>query len=695
VETLADRISRDGPLNELDAVGWAIRLAKRIEALHALGVAHGSISPGCVITSAVDRTSKGILVDVRQTPSRLAYQSPERAAGGDLSPVDDVWAIASTLYEALTGTPPFSGATDAELRQRIATTTPAPLAVFDVGDDDLQQILDTAFQRDVSVRTRSATALRRALEEWHPDLTVRSLPPLDDEESTLDEDEDEVRTVMRAPAFPVETPQPAPAAPAYAAAVQPGYAAAVPPGYAAAVPPGYAAAIPPGYAAAIHSAAAPVRPAAGQPAVRPAAGQPAVRPAAGQPAVRPAAGQPAVHPAAAQPAVGQPAGAPSAYGPSAYEPSAYGPSAGVAPAVSAAAGVPAAAQSAPRMEQPLPDDDDDNAATVMREYPAQPVRDGGMLVHRGQPEPRYAPEPAVDARGLGGDEPRYAPQQLPVASPRSRPGGTHVGVPAGGPFGTPARTLADGPGLGSTVALDTGAVPGLPDAPWAPGAAAEPQRPQAAVRPAAGQAARNLAPTFPDEDEISTMLREGPSEEMEPVAPPRRAAEPAPAGAFPPPSGVRAPAAAPFGSGVLGPSPVDTFSRSRPALGGSPGNAASSPNPWPPLGGPAGAPMNAFSQRASGPIAPSPFAAPGAVFEIPEPPPRSPWRGVIILLVVAIAIGAAVALLAARTGALGAAPGVAPPPPLAGSGRLVLGESLDLRLEPAHVDRREQRRPEA
>ena len=53
METLADRISRDGPLNELDAVGWAIRLAKRIEALHALGVAHGSISPECVITGTV------------------------------------------------------------------------------------------------------------------------------------------------------------------------------------------------------------------------------------------------------------------------------------------------------------------------------------------------------------------------------------------------------------------------------------------------------------------------------------------------------------------------------------------------------------------------------------------------------------------------------------------------------------------
>ncbi|AUX24812.1 uncharacterized protein SOCEGT47_053520 [Sorangium cellulosum] len=179
-------------------MGWAIRLAKRIEALHALGVAHGAISPECVLTAAVDRTSKAILADLRQTPSRIAYQSPERVAGGTLSPGDDVWAIAATLYEVLTGASAFGGASDAETRQRIANASPAPLAVFDVGDDDLQRVLDDAFQRDRSLRTTNAAAFRRALEEWHPDPAARTLLPLDDEDSTNDdEDDDEVRTLMR------------------------------------------------------------------------------------------------------------------------------------------------------------------------------------------------------------------------------------------------------------------------------------------------------------------------------------------------------------------------------------------------------------------------------------------------------------------------------------------------------------------
>ncbi len=43
METLAALVERDGPLNELDAVGWVIRLAKRLEELHRLGVAHGGV----------------------------------------------------------------------------------------------------------------------------------------------------------------------------------------------------------------------------------------------------------------------------------------------------------------------------------------------------------------------------------------------------------------------------------------------------------------------------------------------------------------------------------------------------------------------------------------------------------------------------------------------------------------------------
>ena len=205
VETLDDRIARDGPVKELDAVGWAIRLAKRLEALHSLGVAHGSVSPACILTSGADRTSRAYIADVQRTSSRLAFQSPERVLGGDLSPADDTWAVACTLYAALTGTSPFLGVNDAETKQKILGGQPAPLAVFDVGDDDLQRIIDEGLAREIGQRTATVTALRDALEEWHPDPGVGALPPLDDDDDDASEGE-EMRTVMRA--APVFAPPP-------------------------------------------------------------------------------------------------------------------------------------------------------------------------------------------------------------------------------------------------------------------------------------------------------------------------------------------------------------------------------------------------------------------------------------------------------------------------------------------------------
>ena len=235
METLADRIAREGPLNELDAVGWAIRLAKRIESMHALGVTHGSVSPSCVQVEGKDRTARAYLVDVRRTSSGPAYHSPERLNGSGLSHADDAWALACTLYAALTGGPPFSGGSDADVTQKVLSSSPAPLAVFDVGDDDLQRVFDDAFTREPGHRTSSVAAFRRALEEWHPDPNVGGLPGLEDEDTEGggdDEDEDE-RTIMRAAPSALLHPMGSAAAPPPAAGAQaaraPGVGGAPPP----------------------------------------------------------------------------------------------------------------------------------------------------------------------------------------------------------------------------------------------------------------------------------------------------------------------------------------------------------------------------------------------------------------------------------------------------------------------------------
>ena len=191
METLADWIRQKGPLTPPEAAGWAIRLAKHVESLHEHGVAHGNVSPACILLGTSDPRTPGFMSDVRKTTESIPYHSPERMRGGQLSPADDAWAIAATLYTALTGAPPFVGESDAELKQQVLKGAPAPLAVFGVEDDGLDRVLAAAFNPEPSQRLSNVTQLKQELERWHPD--GGNLEPLEDEEIG---DEDQAATQM-------------------------------------------------------------------------------------------------------------------------------------------------------------------------------------------------------------------------------------------------------------------------------------------------------------------------------------------------------------------------------------------------------------------------------------------------------------------------------------------------------------------
>jgi hypothetical protein len=85
-ESLADRL-RSGPLPVHDAIHICRLLLSAVEAAHARGRAHGSISVGAIVVDG-DRPMLGA-VD---------------PAASD-TPADDVYAVAMVLYEAISGRP--------------------------------------------------------------------------------------------------------------------------------------------------------------------------------------------------------------------------------------------------------------------------------------------------------------------------------------------------------------------------------------------------------------------------------------------------------------------------------------------------------------------------------------------------------------------------------------------------------------
>ncbi|WP_437287013.1 hypothetical protein [Sorangium sp. So ce406] len=180
METLAARIARAGPLPARDAVGWVIRLAKRVERLHGRGTVHGRLSAACVVMEGEPCASSGWLSDPLATPAFVGYRSPERAAGEGPSRGDDTWALAVTLYVALSGKLPFPAESDREVR-RLQGAGAAP-RVTPAGEegDALWRVLEQALARDARQRIVEVAALRRALEAARPGDGLEELPPLDE-----------------------------------------------------------------------------------------------------------------------------------------------------------------------------------------------------------------------------------------------------------------------------------------------------------------------------------------------------------------------------------------------------------------------------------------------------------------------------------------------------------------------------------
>ncbi|WP_437295845.1 hypothetical protein [Sorangium sp. So ce426] len=180
METLAARIARAGPLPDRDAVGWVVRLAKRVESLHARGTVHGRLSAACVVMEGEPCTSTGWLSDPLATPAFVGYRSPERAAGEGPSRRDDTWALAVTLYTALSGALPFPAESDQELRRKQGAGAAPRVTPPGAAGDALWRVLDQALARPAEQRITEVAALRRALEAARPGEGLEELPPLDE-----------------------------------------------------------------------------------------------------------------------------------------------------------------------------------------------------------------------------------------------------------------------------------------------------------------------------------------------------------------------------------------------------------------------------------------------------------------------------------------------------------------------------------
>jgi hypothetical protein len=177
---LADRVRRAGAPNELDAVGWAVRLLKRLHELHRCGHIHGDVSAVTLVTDGLRPTARARLLASARGFSPFAYQSPERLAGGRARAADDVWAAGVTLFYLLTGALPYPGNSAAEVRESMRAGRTA-LVAYGVTSRELEHVLERILAVSPSERVRDAEAVLEMLARWAGDRRILALPAVEEQ----------------------------------------------------------------------------------------------------------------------------------------------------------------------------------------------------------------------------------------------------------------------------------------------------------------------------------------------------------------------------------------------------------------------------------------------------------------------------------------------------------------------------------
>lgn len=169
--SLAERL-RTGPLPVEAAVEMAVQLAAALEAAHERGLLHRDVKPGNVLFDAAGRVRLGdfgIAMPLDCGDGRdgaagtLAYASPEVLRDGHADARSDLWSLGVTLFEALTGVPPFRGGSQVALLHQIVAGAPALDASKPRIPRPLRILLDQLLHKDPSERPQSAREVRRRL----------------------------------------------------------------------------------------------------------------------------------------------------------------------------------------------------------------------------------------------------------------------------------------------------------------------------------------------------------------------------------------------------------------------------------------------------------------------------------------------------------------------------------------------------
>jgi serine/threonine protein kinase len=179
--TVAEILKQEARIEPARAARFAVEILSQLDKLHSFqatidgqrrSVVHGDIKPSNIQIGANDEVRLldfGIAKALTFTHSRThlglgspSYCSPERLSRGQVDRHADLWAVGVTLYEMVSGVPPYQAQDTRKLEALIQSRRP-PRALPESCPDAMTAILHKALAGDLHQRYVSASAFEKDL----------------------------------------------------------------------------------------------------------------------------------------------------------------------------------------------------------------------------------------------------------------------------------------------------------------------------------------------------------------------------------------------------------------------------------------------------------------------------------------------------------------------------------------------------
>jgi serine/threonine protein kinase len=184
--TVREIIEKDGPMNEERALDLAIDVVEGLRAAYRNQMIHGDIKPANIFVT--DDTGAKILdfglaklANVEVAPGEGIwgspyYISPERVGRKAEDFRSDVYSLGATLFQMLTGHPPFEADTPEELAEKRLNEKPPLLRDFNPEiTRKTEEVVDKMLNKSILLRYRDYDALLDDLKEAKTEATAKRL----------------------------------------------------------------------------------------------------------------------------------------------------------------------------------------------------------------------------------------------------------------------------------------------------------------------------------------------------------------------------------------------------------------------------------------------------------------------------------------------------------------------------------------